>query len=75
MMPMMTGIDFYEAWLARNPALAHSVVFVSGGAITAKADAFLRSVTNLRMEKPFKAAQLRDIVQRGLIQRTGVEPR
>jgi len=74
MMPMMTGVDFYEALLARNPVLAHSVVFVSGGAVTPKVDAFLRSVPNLRIEKPFKAAQLRDIVQRGLTQRPGSEP-
>lgn len=74
MMPMMTGVDFYEALLTRNPVLAHSVVFVSGGAVTAKVDAFLRSVPNLRLEKPFKAAQLRDIVQRGLTQRPGAEP-
>lgn len=74
MMPMMTGVDFYEALLARNPVLAHSVVFVSGGAITAKVDAFLKSVPNLRMEKPFKAAQLRDIVQQGLNRRPGAEP-
>jgi PAS domain S-box-containing protein len=74
MMPMMTGVDFYEALLARNPLLAHSVIFVSGGAISAKVDAFLRSVPNLRMEKPFKAAQLRDIVQQGLTRRPGAEP-
>jgi PAS domain S-box-containing protein len=74
MMPIMTGVDFYEALLARNPVLAHSVVFVSGGAVTARVDAFLRSVPNLRMEKPFKAAQLRDIVQRGLSHRPGGEP-
>jgi len=74
MMPMMTGVDFYEALLTRNPVLAHSAVFVSGGAVTPKVDAFLRSVPNLRLEKPFKAAQLRDIVQRGLTQRPGAEP-
>jgi len=74
MMPIMTGVDFYEALLARNPVLAHSVVFVSGGAITAKVDAFLKSVPNLRMEKPFKAAQLRDIVQQGLTLRPSSDP-
>jgi CheY-like chemotaxis protein len=63
MMPMMTGVEFYETMLARDPAVAKTIVFVSGGAITAKVDAFLRSVSNLRMEKPFKAAQLREIVQ------------
>ena len=74
MMPMMTGVEFYEALLTRNPVLAHSVIFVSGGAVTTKIDAFLRSIPNLRMEKPFKAAQLRDIVQRGLVRLPGSEP-
>jgi PAS domain S-box-containing protein len=69
MMPTMTGVDFYEALLVRKPALVESIVFVSGGAITAKVDAFLRSIPNLKMEKPFKAAELRDTVQRALAPR------
>jgi hypothetical protein len=39
---------------------------VSGGALIAKVDAFLKSVPNLKLEKPFKSAQLREIVQQGL---------
>jgi PAS domain S-box-containing protein len=69
MMPTMTGVDFYETLLARNPSLARSVIFISGGAITAKVDAFLKSIPNLRLEKPFKATQLRDIVQQALAER------
>jgi CheY-like chemotaxis protein len=69
MMPTMTGVDFYETLLARNPTLARSVIFISGGAITAKVDAFLKSIPNLRLEKPFKATQLRDIVQQALAER------
>jgi len=66
MMPTMTGVDFYQILLTRNPALAACVVFVSGGAITSKVDAFLKAVPNLHLEKPFKATQLRDIVQKVL---------
>jgi PAS domain S-box-containing protein len=69
MMPTMTGVDFYQALLGRSPALAGTMIFISGGAITAKVNAFLLSIPNLQMEKPFKAAQLRDIVQRGLQRR------
>jgi PAS domain S-box-containing protein len=72
MMPTMTGVDFYEALLGRNSALANSVIFVTGGAVTAKVDAFLNSIPNLKMQKPFKAAQLRDIVQQALAMRAGV---
>lgn len=69
MMPTMTGVEFYEILLARNPQMAKAVVFVSGGAVTNKVDAFLRSVSNLKLEKPFKAAQLREIVQQALASR------
>jgi CheY-like chemotaxis protein len=83
MMPMMTGVDFYETLLRRNPELAKSVVFVSGGATTATVATFLKSVPNLQMEKPFKAAQLREVVQLALarseravgIDIAGVSPR
>jgi signal transduction histidine kinase len=63
MMPTMTGIEFYETLLAQNPDLARRVVFMSGGAVTAKVDAFLVSVPNRRLEKPFKIAVLRDTIQ------------
>ena len=71
MMPMMTGHEFYETLLARNPTLAKSIVFISGGAITARVDTFLKSVPNLRLEKPFKASQLRDVVQLALARHPG----
>jgi len=67
MMPSMTGVEFYEQLLAIDPAIARSVVFVTGGAITAKVDAFLNSIPNSRLEKPFKGAQLREVVQRALV--------
>lgn len=64
MMPMMTGIEFYETLLAGNLELARRVVFLSGGAVTAKVENFLRSVPNLRIEKPFEVVNLRETVQR-----------
>ncbi len=63
MMPMMTGIEFYETLLERNLELARRVVFISGGAVTAKVESFLRSVPNLRIEKPFEVVNLRETVQ------------
>jgi CheY-like chemotaxis protein len=70
MMPTMTGIEFYETLLAQNPDLARRVVFISGGAITGKVDAFLQSVPNLRIEKPFKIATLRNTIQQLLAAQT-----
>jgi PAS domain S-box-containing protein len=66
MMPNMTGVEFYEALLSQKPDLARRVVFISGGAISAKVDAFLKSVPNPRIEKPFKIATLRTVIQQFL---------
>lgn len=63
MMPMMTGIEFYETLLEVNPDLARRVVFISGGAITATIEDFLRSVPNPRIDKPFEVANLLETVQ------------
>jgi CheY-like chemotaxis protein len=58
MMPGMSGLDFYEALLGRDPDLARRVVFLSGGAVSERADAFLRSVPNPLINKPFTLAVL-----------------
>jgi CheY-like chemotaxis protein/two-component sensor histidine kinase len=63
MMPMMTGIEFYETLLEVNPDLARRIVFLSGGAITAKVEDFLRSVPNLRIDKPFEVASMLETIQ------------
>ncbi|HEY0464812.1 MAG TPA: hybrid sensor histidine kinase/response regulator, partial [Polyangiaceae bacterium] len=63
MMPTMTGMEFYESLLARHPELAPRVVFMTGGAITSSAKAFLQSVPNHRLEKPFDTAALLKIVR------------
>jgi CheY-like chemotaxis protein len=63
MMQNMTGIEFYEALLGTNPDLAHRVVFLSGGAVTPKADAFLHSVPNRLIGKPFTVRDLRNTIE------------
>jgi PAS domain S-box-containing protein len=66
MMPKMSGAQFYEELNRFRPAMARAIAFVSGGAFTPSARAFLDSVPNARMEKPFDALQLRKIVN-GLV--------
>jgi two-component system NtrC family sensor kinase len=61
-MPDMTGIEFYNSLLARHPNFAQRVAFISGGPTTGQV-AFLKSVPNLRIEKPFKIATLRKTVE------------
>ena len=66
MMPAMSGMDFYEALAERFPGIARRVIFVSGGAYTARANAFLDRVKNARIEKPFDPNAVRRTVQRQL---------
>jgi two-component system cell cycle sensor histidine kinase/response regulator CckA len=73
MMPTMSGIELYEELLRRSPDVARRVVFLSGGAITSKAEDFLQSIQNLRVCKPFKVADILDTVQRLLREQTRSE--
>jgi PAS domain S-box-containing protein len=65
----MSGIEFYEALVRRHPDMARDLVFLSGGAISAKIEAFLVSVPNLRLDKPIEVADLLATVQRLLAER------
>ena len=64
MMPEMSGMDFYDEVTRRFPDVAERVVFVSGGAFTPRANAFLDRVANERIEKPFDPRSVRAMVQR-----------
>jgi PAS domain S-box-containing protein len=64
MMPEMSGMDFYDDLARRFPDATARVVFVSGGAFTPHAKAFLDRVTNTLIEKPFDPQILRDHVAR-----------
>ena len=62
MMPQMTGMDLHAALSENAPDQAERMVFLSGGAFTAAARAFLDEVPNERLEKPFDTQQLSAIV-------------
>jgi two-component system, cell cycle sensor histidine kinase and response regulator CckA len=62
MMPDMTGMELHEWLLAHYPVLARRVVFLSGGAFTGKASAYVTSAGNIRLEKPYESAKLRRLV-------------
>jgi PAS domain S-box-containing protein len=61
-MPVMTGMEFYESLGAVAPDQVSKVVFLTGGAFTLRAQEFLDNVPNVRMEKPFELAALRSMV-------------
>ena len=65
MMPGRSGTDFYRDLSARSPQLANRFLFVSGGAVTAETEAFLREVTPDRVVlKPYTYVQLHSAVER-----------
>jgi CheY-like chemotaxis protein len=64
MMPVMTGMDLYAEVVRRAPKLAGKIVFMTGGAFTPRARAFLESVVNPCLEKPLDMAKLRSILAR-----------
>lgn len=62
MMPQMTGMELYGELVRTAPTQADRVVFLSGGAFTAAARAFLDDVPNPHLEKPFDTRQLLALV-------------
>jgi len=62
MMPEMTGMDLHAELSRRAPSLARRMVFLTGGAFTARAREFLDGVKNARVEKPFDPEGLRGLV-------------
>lgn len=62
MMSELTGMDVYEVLREKLPVILERMVFVTGGAYTPRARAFLDQVPNKRVEKPFSAKSLRAIV-------------
>jgi PAS domain S-box-containing protein len=66
MMPVMTGVDLHSELARTAPDQADCMVFLTGGAFTPRARAFLDEVPNPRLDKPFDLAVLRALVQQRL---------
>ncbi|MEM9195795.1 MAG: ATP-binding protein [Myxococcota bacterium] len=63
MMPDLTGADVYHAVRKSNPELAARIAFVTGGAFTETAKAFLESVPNPVLQKPVEKGALRKLIR------------
>jgi PAS domain S-box-containing protein len=66
MMPGMTGMELHAALLARDPAAAARMVFVTGGVLHEASRAFIARVSNPVLEKPFPTDLLRGVVAESL---------
>ena len=64
MMPQMTGMDLYAEVMKFAPAQGKQFVFMTGGAFTSRAKAFLDSVGNVCVEKPIDLQAMNALVSR-----------
>ena len=63
MMPDLTGMDLRERLQVEAPALARRMIFLTGGAFTERARAFVERGDVRVLEKPVDAAALRAVVE------------
>jgi CheY-like chemotaxis protein len=70
MMPVLTGMDFYERLRQAGGRQAERIIFLTGAAFHAGASEFLSRVDNLRLEKPFKLEELCALVNERVPERS-----
>jgi PAS domain S-box-containing protein len=63
MMPDMTGMDLYERLETVRPQVAERFVFMTGGACTDRARAFLDRIRNPVLDKPASSAALLHLLE------------
>src|SRR6185503_7422602 len=63
MMSEMSGIELHGELVRRSPELARRVVFMTGGAFTPRARAFLQAVPNRCIEKPLDLETIDDLIR------------
>jgi signal transduction histidine kinase/CheY-like chemotaxis protein len=64
LMPGMTGMDLYQVIAREMPTSAPPILFLTGGAFTQDARAFLDEHAEDCVEKPFEVSALRELVRR-----------
>jgi signal transduction histidine kinase/CheY-like chemotaxis protein len=62
-MPIMNGMALYATVAAKWPGLAERMVFMTGGAVTAVAQAFVAARRDRILDKPFDLALLQSVVR------------
>ncbi len=63
-MPGVTGADVHAHLAASRPELLARVVYMAGGAFSPRLRAFLESVPNAKLEKPFSISAIDDLLRR-----------
>ena len=73
MMPEMSGLELHAAIARTSPAQAERMAFMSGGAFTPDTVRQLHELPNPRIDKPFRPAALRELLNRTLAGATILE--
>jgi PAS domain S-box-containing protein len=63
MMPELSGIDVYEYARRVCPGQERRIVFITGGAFTEHAAAFIEKTDNPKLGKPFDAGEVRALIK------------
>ena len=63
LMDDLTGVDVFDFLRARRPELARRVIFMTGGAYSARAQELVESSTNPCLQKPFELHVLRSAIR------------
>jgi signal transduction histidine kinase/CheY-like chemotaxis protein len=66
MMPEVSGMDVFEAVTTAHPELTSRFVFMTGGAFTDRARAFLQDPRVRRLEKPFLIEDVEALIPAGV---------
>jgi CheY-like chemotaxis protein len=69
MMPDMTGMVVYERVVRDHPKLVDRLIFMTGGAFTDQARAFLDAHPDTQLEKPFEIGRVEALLKRRLEER------
>jgi PAS domain S-box-containing protein/excisionase family DNA binding protein len=64
MMPNMTGIELHELVRTRMGGMADRMIFMTGGAFTPPAQAFMQTMAGSCLEKPFDMHTLKALVRK-----------
>jgi CheY-like chemotaxis protein len=64
MMPQSTGMQLYAQIAQVAPACLNRIIFMTGGAFTPQARAFLDKLDRPHLEKPFSERDLREAIAR-----------
>jgi len=61
-MPEMSGSDFYHIAKEKKPSLRDRIIFSTGDALGDTTQAFIESVSNPYIEKPFDLSAVKELI-------------